>query len=153
MQTVKGNIWDYYNKGYVMVVPVNQTLGKNGNLIMGAGLAYQVKRKKPDVAYKLALLMQAYKMGVVYLATERLIAFPTKKHWSEDSSPELILKSLRQLREWFHAQQDRAVKIVLPAVGCGCGNLDWRTEVKPLLEAQLLEDNFTVVLKDEMFDV
>ena len=39
MKEVKGDIWNFYNKGYWIVIPTNGTVKRNGEAVMGRGVA------------------------------------------------------------------------------------------------------------------
>lgn len=111
--------------------------------VMGAGLAKQFKEKYPEYfeAYKEACSRRIFKLGqVVYYPIRRrdlgfkpwlLISFPTKNHWKDQTTLNSIELGLRDLKEavvWVHLLKS----IAIPALGCGCGGLDWE-EVRLLI--------------------
>lgn len=71
------------------------------------------------------------------------MCFPVKYEWKQHASPVLIEQSIKELidsAEMFHWR-----RIVMARPGCGNGNLDWDTVVKPLCAG--LDDRFLVVHK------
>ena len=73
-----------------------------------------------------------------------VITFPTKHHWTEDSDITPICKSCEQLVDICN--KFGITTCYLPPVGCGCGNLNYESIVKPWI-SQILDDRFIVVLQ------
>jgi len=46
MKEVIGNIWNYYNKGNWIVITTNGTIKKNGEAVMGRGVALEAKNSR-----------------------------------------------------------------------------------------------------------
>lgn len=97
--------------------------------VMGAGLALAFKTKYPDMfrAYQKACKAGEVKPGKLHVWKELygdwIINFPTKRHWREPSRYEDIESGLIALKKYL-ADQGK-LKVLLPAVGCGHGGLDW----------------------------
>lgn len=70
-----------------------------------------------------------------------VILFPVKYNWREAATLELIEKSLKKLHNLTFLKK---MQVYLPRIGCGFGELDWETKVKPLVEKYQL-DSWTVV--------
>lgn len=146
MMEATGDIWDYYNQGNWIVIPTNGTVKRNGEAVMGRGLALQAKSRFPQLSFALGRFINAYG-NVVFVSnlqnrefrSIKLITFPVKNHWKETASLHLIERSCNQLV--YVAPQN--FLIYLPKVGCGNGRLDWKN-VKPILEERL-DDRFIVV--------
>ena len=64
-----------------------------------------------------------------------ILNFPTKEHWRYPSRPEYIEAGLKKFRESC-AEMDIA-SIAFPQLGCGNGELDFDTQVRPLMEKYL----------------
>ena len=64
-----------------------------------------------------------------------ILNFPTKKHWRNPSRVEYIEAGLRKLRA--HCSEMGFTSIAFPELGCGNGELDFETQVKPLMERYL----------------
>jgi len=97
--------------------------------VMGAGLALAFKTKYPAMFrdYQRACKSGEVKPGKLHVWKDLyggwIINFPTKRHWREPSRYEDIEKGLIALKNYL-ADQGK-LKVLLPAVGCGHGGLDW----------------------------
>lgn len=134
------NIWDYEGKGW-LVIPTNLQTNSAGHNIMGAGLAKQAKQRYPEFAAHVGFWIDTEGLGTVWYnpetpkeeAAHGLFSFPTKYHWKENSSLELIDESAEYLSENVRETDQ---PYYFPRVGCGLGGLDWRA-VRPVLEKHL----------------
>jgi O-acetyl-ADP-ribose deacetylase (regulator of RNase III) len=117
-----------------LVIPVN-CVG-----VMGKGLALAFRKEYPDMFadYKVACARGEIRPGRVWTWPEktdrgqRLICFPTKDHWREDSFAVYSADGLVSLRSEIQKAED-IESIAVPALGCGLGGLQWTT-VKRLIE-------------------
>ncbi len=157
MIEIQGNIWSYACDGNVIVIPTNGYVKKNGELVMGAGLAKQAANKHRGLAMEWGYIVRQdgnHVHAIPYSNYNRddtseqwpkksyvLASFPVKHNWWEDADIELIKRSCIELRSKFIT---KVGNIYLPRVGCGNGNLDW-ADVKPVLEEFLPENCFIVV--------
>jgi len=143
MKVIKGNIWDYWQKGYVIVIPTNRTIKKDGSLVMGKGLAYQCKNKFENIEYQWgAQITQSCEIiPQIFYDARRLIYFPVKYNWWEKADLDLIRHSIIELKSLLI--EGIVEKIAIPKVGCGNGQLNWK-EVEPILD-KYLNDRFIVV--------
>ena len=64
-----------------------------------------------------------------------MLNFPTKRHWRQQSRPEYIEQGLRKFVDTYHVYGITSVSF--PLLGCGNGELDWETQVRPLMEQYL----------------
>ena len=142
-----GDIFDE-SVGKCIVNPVNC------HGVMGAGLAKIVKQKFPEVFddyYKKCKLgeMQIGKIKFHKVAHGRIqsvISLPTKDHWKDDSEVKYIEKGLDDLVDRVNEAYNSNCgfyypTIELPALGCGCGGLDWDV-VRPIMFQKLSPDRF-----------
>ena len=150
MKEVRGNIWDYHDKGHWIVITTNAVVQGNGEAVMGAGIALEAKLRFPNLPAKLGRrLRTTYGNVVNFFPDCRIITLPTKKDWKKTSDIRLIEKGIRSLAymvklEWdVEGFQKIPLFLYLPRPGCGKGNLDWK-DVKPILE-KYLDDRFIVV--------
>jgi len=146
MKEVKGNLWDYYDKGEWVVIMTNGTVRKNGACVMGRGVALEVKNKIPNIDKVIGAAISCFGNIVFVLNSltgEKIISFPIKHNWNEKADLGLIERSCKQLD--FVVRKNSVVYMARP--GCGNGQLDWR-EVKPILEKYLPDDRFVVVNND-----
>ena len=128
---------------WVVCVPTNGVVKVNGCAVMGRGFARSASEGTiQDVAGRLGKLLQEKGNHVHDLgdytnedgAKFRLVSFPTKEHWKDDSSLGLIERSAKELSSLIRRR--RWKRVYLPAPGCGNGHLSWN-HVKPRLEKHL----------------
>jgi hypothetical protein len=140
MTEIKGNIWDFWNKGYWIAITTNVFVRANGKAVMGRGVALQAARRFPELPKRLGSRIQQYGNHVFSFTDYRLFTFPVKHFWFEKADLELIACSARELA------RDLDGRVYLPRPGCGNGQLDWNV-VKPMLTG-LLDDRFVIVEYD-----
>lgn len=137
--------------GEAVCVTTNGVCKADGTAVMGAGIA-----KHADQTFHLSAKLGAYlkqygnrvfNLGRYQRGTEAIftvISFPTKHHWKEDSDITLICKSCEQLVELCN--KFGITKCYLTPPGCGHGNLNYETTVKPWI-SMLLDDRFVIVFQ------
>lgn len=108
--------------------------------VMGKGVALEFKKRYPAMYERYRELCDAgdFEIGQLWLwrGPDRwVLNFPTKTTWRKPSDPEYIEKGLRTFRENFSGWGIDNVSF--PLLGCGNGNLDWETQVQPLMEKYL----------------
>jgi hypothetical protein len=133
---VEGDLWTWHEKGYVLLIPTNGMLKRDGSLVMGAGLALDCANRYPWVSAMLGRLVRSGGNKVFYLG-EGLVSFPTKEHWREPSTPARLAASAVQFAGLW--QVYRWQQIALPEVGCGLGGMKWpeaENSLRPLLSLQ-----------------
>jgi len=143
MKEIKGNIWDFYKKGYFIVIPTNGTVKSNGKAVMGKGLALEANQRFYGVDKELGKHISISGNVPLFLFNLRLITFPVKHNWWEKADIKLIEESAKLIAE----QSKKFIpdeNIYIPCVGCGNGRLDWKN-VKPILE-KYLNEKFIVIL-------
>jgi len=139
-----GNFWTL--PGDFRCITTNATLRKNGDAILGKGIALEARRRYPSLEVILGKLIRMYGNHVFKLGYG-LISFPTKWHWREDSDIELIKRSAQELVSIL--KDDPAKRVLLTRPGCGNGNLRW-SGVKPFIQDILSDDKFIVI--DNTYD-
>lgn len=136
------NIFD--EQGDAVCVTTNGIVKKNGEAVMGAGIA-----KEANIRYNVAreLGNKLHKSGnhcyIIGKADKAIVSFPTKNNWADDSSIELIEQSCHEIKQL--ADQNNWTRILLPMVGCGCGHLNSNT-VRSLMST-ILDDRFILCLR------
>ena len=154
MQELKGNynIFDLPQNREAMCVTTNGIVKTNGEAVMGAGIA-----KDANQLFHLSNLLgkylkqygnRAFNLGRFQRpngAIFTVFSFPTKHDWKEDSDITLICKSAEQLMQM--CDKFGITKCYLTPPGCGCGNLNYETTVKPWI-SQILDDRFVVILRN-----
>lgn len=137
----KGNIFNSHAQ--TLVNPVN-CVG-----IMGKGLALQFKRLFPDMYldYKQKCANNELKPGKPYiykgLVPPFIINFPTKDHWRSVSHLQDIVNGMEYLLQ--HYKERGVQSVAIPALGCGNGQLKWRS-VGPVLYYYLQQMDIDVEL-------
>lgn len=132
----KKSIW--FTQADILVIPVN-TKG-----IMGNGLAAQSRSRFPRnfEIYQLACSVGSFQVGTILttftphvssLVYQRLLNFPTKKNWVNDSKLEYIEAGLKKVAMLLDKTQ---WTIAIPPLGCGKGKLK-QTDVLELIVASL----------------
>ncbi len=97
--------------------------------IMGKGLALRFKIKYPDMfhVYQQACKSGEVQPGKLHIwrndSKDWIINFPTKRHWRDSSRYTDIEKGLIALKAYLNNKG--RIKVLLPAIGCGLGGLDW----------------------------
>jgi len=129
---VTGNL--FHSPAQVLVNTVN-IVG-----VMGKGVAYEFKRIYPEMFEQYRVLCEQGKLqiGTLWLYKSRnkwVLNFPTKKHWRNPSHPDYIRAGLDKFRQIY---VDWGIhSIAFPPLGCGNGELDFETQVRPLMEQYL----------------
>ncbi len=108
--------------------------------VMGKGIAKEFKTIYPDMFAEYQLLCERGQFNTGNLWLYRtphkwILNFPTKKHWRHRSKPEYVEAGLRKFAEIHH--DARITSISFPMLGCGNGELDWKTQVSPLMNTYL----------------
>lgn len=144
MQEVRGNIWDYCDKGNWIVITTNGNVKANGKAVMGKGIALEAVQRFPELPLFLGGLLKDFGNRVHRLDQWHIITFPTKYNWWEKSSLKLIETSAQELQTYTgfgSGLSSQTIYMVRP--GVGNGGLDWK-DVKPTLE-KYLDDRYVVV--------
>lgn len=150
MKMISGDIWEYHQAHWV-VITTDIGWKKDGSNPMGRGIAKDAAYLYPDlpVWYGAKCKKYAEKLMVLPHLKSRLILFPTKpldraqpwSSWRQDSSIDLIKKSVRELiLVADHLKPDN--EIVVPMVGCQNGRLS-TDMVIPILNN--LDERFLVI--------
>lgn len=156
MKDLKTNYWDIAEKYEGLVCTINTVVKNNGSLVMGAGIAKdfnftfefldedwgQKTTSYHNNGFSSSVLMTKWQDNYSKFDDKWLIGLPTKYHYKDKSSIELIVKSCRQLVVVCNALGLN--KILMTRPGCGCSGLNWEDVKK---EINFLDDRFTVVYK------
>ncbi len=152
MKEIVGNLWDYHKQSFICIM-VNCTPNTKGIAIMGAGIAKQAANRYPALPNILGSTQIEYgaKDGQFFTARSRrpqvflkyrLITFPTKITWDQDSSLDLIEASCHHLVDIVNKVPQIKGSVYLPKPGVGNGNLEWN-QVKAVI-SEILDDRFII---------
>lgn len=148
MLTTVGDLFNPPPEVDAICIPTNGVVKKDNRLVMGAGVAKIARDKFPLIDAEFGFWVNDNgNIPATYKYSEldyRVISFPTKHHWKDKSSIQLITNSAHNLNEIAAFYE---LEIVwLPAVGCGLGGLDWEPQVGPILST-ILDNRFSVVFR------
>ncbi len=150
MREIVGDLWTV--EADAIVVPVCWVLKANGDAVMGAGVALEAAKRRPDLPGRLGQAIQEYpdEPHVLVLAAwpgKRVVLLPTKRHWRQRSDLDLIQQMAAEDLPMC-ALQSGLKQVAMPRVGCGFGGLFWKSQVRPVL-ASILDDRFCVVHRED----
>ena len=129
---VEGDL--FQSPAQVLVNTVN-TVG-----VMGKGIALQFKKLFPEMYQQYRDICDASQLEVgklwLYKSSYKwVLNFPTKKHWRQPSRIEYVEQGLQKFVNTY--DKLGISSIAFPALGCGNGQLDFQTQVRPLMERYL----------------
>lgn len=147
MRKGKGDIFRFFETGNydAICITTNGIIKKNGDAVMGAGIAKTCAQKFPMAQKDLAKGLRANGNIVQVISTTvygLLLSFPTKHHWRDPSDIELIKESCRQLMRLI--DEHELNRVLIPKPGCSNGKLDW-SEVEPII-SEILDDRVAVII-------
>lgn len=104
--------------------------------VMGKGIAKTFKEIYPAMFAEYQRLCEERRFGIGMLWLYRtphkwILNFPTKQQWRQPSRPEFIEAGLKKFIASYAAQG--ITSIAFPRLGCGNGELDWESVVRPLM--------------------
>lgn len=152
MREITGDIWSVDRTANAICIPINTQLKSDGCLVMGAGLALDAAKRFPELpkAFGQAMRQHLTSRGQpdIVLFQHRecwpqwVVGFPTKTDWRMPSDPVLIRHMAMSLK--LEAECRKWCGVLLPRMGCGLGQLQWR-QVARILREVLADDVFCVV--------
>lgn len=142
MKVVVGNIWTV--KADYRIITTNGIVTKDGNAVMGRGVALQAKQKYPGIEKKLGILINV-EGNRLHVLPHGLISFPVKHHWKDKADLSLISESVLDLKCLASGMPGRIFAMPLPGTGNGRRTPE---EIWPLL--QDLPDNVLVIILDPL---
>lgn len=140
-----GDMWDRFGEVDLFCITVNGTFNSNGELVMGKGIALELKARIPNIVKDAAVQLKQYLELSPYALPschtyDQLIGlFQVKHHFNEPTSVELIKRSTVQLFRYITSYPKMTVCLNFPGIEYGKLNRD---EVLPIIE--LLPDNVEV---------
>lgn len=117
--------------------------------VMGKGIAKDFKAYFPAMFTEYQRLCEAGELtiGSLYLYRtlhKSVLNFPTKRHWRQKSRLDDVEAGLRTFVDSY--AEFGITDIAFPQLGCGNGELDWETQVQPLMERYLAPLPITVYI-------
>lgn len=135
-----GNIFDH--KDALKCITTNGIIKKNGELVMGAGIAREAARRYPELPIIFARHIEEHGNTVCVVPKLNIASFPTKHHWRDKSDIELIKRSCYQLIDAAYSNWYETT--ILPKPGCSNGGLSW-PYVESVISNILTSDDFIVM--------
>lgn len=136
---VKGNMWDVFGNTDLFLITTNPIQRQDGAVVMGRGIAKQMKDRFPEFPYDFGQYLQNLKsyvsalpprVGVVGRYDDQLVGyFMVKDHWRDVALPNVIAESTKHLQDIAANYQ----RVDLNFPGIGNGRLK-REDVIPLLD-------------------
>lgn len=145
VRLTKGDMWTAYPTADLFCVTSNATLKQNGELVMGAGIAGEVRRCFPGLPRLIGKkLISVYGESRVlpdygFYLLGKMALFQTKRLWHKKAELGLIELSTRGLLAY--CQEHPLAQVHLNFPGIGRGGLP-RNRVLPIIE--VLPDSVTV---------
>lgn len=143
MPTFKqGNMWYVFDAVDYFVITTNAYVKQNGALVMGAGIARQVRDKWPGIDVEMGKAVRAAMDAQKYYGVilgEKLGIFQVKYYFADAADLDLIWRSATELERVAREMPDKTFALNFP--GIGNGKLS-RELVAPLLKG--LPDNVQV---------
>lgn len=136
MIEVTGNLWEY--PADYRIITTNGTVKKNGQAVLGAGVAQQAVKRYPNLPQELGYSISRVGNIVHTFEQYKLFTFPVKHEWWQEANLELIKLSTHRLSKLILDE----FRYLLPRPGCGNGKLNW-IDVKPIVES--LPNNVFVI--------
>lgn len=140
-----GNMLNNIQDCDVALITTNSFIKKDGRLVMGRGIAKQVRDTYEDIDLSFGeSIVNRNKVMKDYLIADnkkhpKIMAFQVKYHWFEKADLDLIKNSTNCLKEWAERAPDCEFFLNFP--GIGNGQLS-RDVVLPIVE--LLPNNVTI---------
>lgn len=135
-------IW--YTEADLLCIPTGNIITPDGALVMDDGVAYQSKESNSNLPYTFAShIVNIGNTPCLYLrdSSPHFCSLPVTFDVYKQPVMGLIVQSVKLMvaiaNKWHFT------KIAMPQPGCGIGQLDWESEVKPEIK-RFLDDRFTV---------
>lgn len=110
-----------------------------GKVVMGRGVAKEAKDQYPKLPKQLGDAIKKYGNTVLVFPDYKIITFPTKYNWFENSNIKLITRSFDQLKLILDTMN--IDEIYLPRPGCSNGKLKWlkvKKELEPIYDDRVI---------------
>ncbi|MBI3959943.1 MAG: macro domain-containing protein [Chloroflexi bacterium] len=108
--------------------------------VMGKGVALQFKQMFPEMfaQYRDLCERKQFDIGNLWLyrsPNKWVLNFPTKRHWKQPSRIEYVSAGLKKFVDSYDEMGIHS--IAFPPLGCGNGQLDFKSQVQPVMHEYL----------------
>lgn len=149
-----GDLWDIASEGHwdAIVITTNGYVRKDGEAVMGRGIALEAKERYPGLALAVGTQIRNFGNKVhVFSGYDDfdILTYPVKPVFGPNGEPgwkakaqlPLVQKSMSEML--YFVNRYHWMDILMPRPGCGNGGLKWDT-VKEAI-SPFLDNRFTVV--------
>ena len=122
MKIHKGNMWSVYKEADYFVFTGNSFIKNNGALVMGRGMAKQVRNKIPGIDIRIGsrILKKCLHLRTYgFVHSGRIGVFQVKQHYYETASLAIVEYSTTCLISFAIKHKNKHIHINYPGVGCG----------------------------------
>lgn len=130
MKLATGEMWQAWGSADLFLVTTCGELDSSGALVMGKGIALEVKQRFPTVPLMVGNIIQyrAVRRDNLYVygfmdspnyPAAKLGLFQTKGEWRDTAKLELIELSAAMLKNWLTWHQGAKVHLNFPGIGYG----------------------------------
>ncbi len=130
----QGNMWDFYDDADYFIFTGNSYIKTNGALVMGRGMAKQVRDKFLDIDKVIGsvISMTSGHLGFYGLRfagvtlTEsscrsyKIGVFQVKKHFKDKATTDIIKASMTVLKRFADSCNTQQIHMNYPGIGFGC---------------------------------
>ena len=154
---INGNVWDILDENSTLYILTNDTITVTYNSEtleekvfnpMSGGIALEaaIRNRNLPIIMAECIRNNFYYLGKDLFSGAELMRFSTMHNIGEYADLLLVKSNLYRVKEYCLSNPER--KVYLPRPGCGIGDLDWSSEVKPLCEEIFKDiDNIYIVSK------
>lgn len=139
-----GNMWDVFGKTDLFLITTNPIINKQGNLVMGRGIAKEFAERFPTGPKEFASIIRGFpnsNVGNLYyepvFGKQHVGYFMVKDHWAENAKISIIMRSVADLYDM--AASWGRIDLNFPGIGNGKLKME---DVLPIV--QQLPDNVHV---------
>jgi len=124
-----GDMWSVFDEVDYFIVTTNAIVKNNGALVMGAGIAKQMRDRFPGIDLEIGAAIGKAGSGGTYglLLGNKVGAFQVKYHFKSMANLGLISLSAEQLKDEARANPDKTYALNYPGIGNG-GLRPWMVE-------------------------
>lgn len=118
----QGNMWSCFDEVNHFLITTNAVIKKDGALVMGAGIAKQVRDKWPGIDKEMgAAIKRTCGSGGTYgvILGKKIGLFQVKHHYKDNASLELITYSTNMLKALANSVPERKFALNFPGIGNG----------------------------------
>ena len=129
MQLEYGNMWDAYDQADAWFFTGNGVLNGRGELVMGAGIAKQVKKRYPGLPLQFGKHLQdtthqyntqTYRYYLIPpIDNTKIGILQSKLYWRDPSPSDLVRESISRLCFWANSHRYKEIHVNMPGIGYG----------------------------------